>query len=453
MVTRPLLRIVGSLGAVTVALASCPLPVAAAYANSAPVVSTAAACASVSVSASPPSPSALGTTVILTASATGCPNPVFEYWLRPPGRGWLPAQGYANAKYTWTDTSPAGTYVWSVWAKNQGSTASYEAFSTFDYTLTTCSGETVSVLPASSAPEGSSLRFDWTYQGCTNPVWTIWVLPPGGSWYAIRCQIPNIYQCGTPQQVDTLGWALGAYHFSVWLRSGPGLYGTYPNTYDTFSSFTYTITQPSPCSGVSVSASPASPATAGTSVTLTASVTGCPNPMVEFWMHAPTGLWTLAQRYLEGSPNPFTWSTDIGPAPPGTYHFSVWARDRGRSAPYDTFSEFDYVLNPTTPCSSASATFSPPATATRGTSVTITASATGCPNPEFEFWMLPPGGTWQVVGGGYFKGSGTFTWPTAGEPAGSYHFSVWARDAGSPGTLGAPPNTYDAFQSYAYNLT
>jgi len=83
--------------------------------------------------------------------------------------------------------------------------------------------------------------------------------------------------------------------------------------------------------------------------------------------------------------------------------------------------------------------------------VTITAAASGCGNPQYELWYLPPGGTWTLARG--YASGGTFMWSTGGSPAGSYRFSVWARDASSPGTGGTPPATYDAFSAFAYSLT
>jgi hypothetical protein len=439
-------------------MAVCALPAGAAPPHSQHLATAAPACTAVSVATSPSSAAPVGATVTITAGASGCPSPLFEFWVLEPGQSWLVAQLFSTTStYTWIQTSPSGIYRWSVWARNAGSTAAYEAFNAFDYTITTCSGVTASVLPAGSAPEGSMLTFTWTYQGCTYPAWYIWVLPPGGHWYYITCIYVDSRDddrcAGQPVQVDTAGWPVGTYRFSIWLRSGPGLHGTYPYFYDTFSAFSYTLTQPSPCSGITVTATPASSATAGTWVTLMPNVTGCANPDVEFWLHAPGGTWTVVQPYRPAASGAFTWITQNGPLPTGTYRISVWARDRGRATAYDTFSAFDYTLTATTPCSSVTVTSSPPVTASAGTTVTMTAGATGCPNPEFEFWMLPPGGTWQIIGASYFKGSGNLTWNTAGMPAGSYRFSVWARDAGSPGTSGTPPYTYDAFSAFQYTLT
>jgi hypothetical protein len=81
-----------------------------------------------------------------------------------------------------------------------------------------------------------------------------------------------------------------------------------------------------------------------------------------------------------------------------------------------------------------------------GSTITVTASAAGCPNPQYEFWILAPGSSnWQLVQG--YSTSATFSWNTAGKPAGTYRYSVWARDAGSA----AAYDTY--FPGTAYTLT
>src|SRR6185312_1716079 len=87
------------------------------------------------------------------------------------------------------------------------------------------------------------------------------------------------------------------------------------------------------------------------------------------------------------------------------------------------------------PCTGLTASSAPSGTATVGTPVTITGAATGCPNPRYQFWILNPGSqTWQIAQP--YSASTTFNWNTSGKAKGTYHFSVWARDASSAGTTG-----------------
>src|SRR5256884_9692440 len=65
-----------------------------------------------------------------------------------------------------------------------------------------------------------------------------------------------------------------------------------------------------------------------------------------------------------------------------------------------------------------------------GTSVTVTAAASGCGSPVYEFWMRPAtSSTWQLVQG--YSTSATYRWNTSGAPAGTVYFGVLVRGAES----------------------
>jgi GH18 family chitinase len=200
----------------------------------------------------------------------------------------------------------------------------------------------------------------------------------------------------------------------------------------------------SACLAVTASAIPLSATTAANNVTISAAASGCANPLYEFWVLPPGGIWTVAQAY-SSSPS-FKW-VNPGKAA-GAYRFSVWARDANSLNSYDAFSAFAYTIIPT--CSAVSAATIPLSATTVGNNVTITAAATGCPSPLYEFWVLPPGGTWTLAQS--YTSSPSFKWVNSGKSAGSYRFSVWVRDAGSPGATGSAPYTYDAFSAFAYTI-
>jgi hypothetical protein len=191
------------------------------------------------------------------------------------------------------------------------------------------------------------------------------------------------------------------------------------------------------------SVSPASPLARGSrsTVTITASAAGCPNPLYEFWMR-PSGsaTWQILQDYST-SPT-YHWNSTGAAA--GTEYFGVWVRDAASTAGNDTTASAQYRV--VSPCSSATETFSP-AQATHGTGATIviTATAAGCANPLYEFWMRPSGSTtWQMVQG--YSQSPTYRWNTSGAPAGTDYFGVWVRDAASTAAN-------DAYVSALYALT
>jgi len=251
--------------------------------------------------------------------------------------------------------------------------------------------------------------------------------------------VAQAYSATATYTFITDGRPVGFYYFSVWARdagsAGPN--GTYPDTYDSFDAFPYTVSVG--CPVITTSSNPASSASLGTPVTVSATATGCPNPRYQFWLLPPGGIWQIVQGYSTAST--FTWSTS-GRAP-GSYMFSVWVRDASRSVSYDTYSAFTYTLA-AAPCTSMTASPSPSPPAEIGTTVTISAAASGCPSPRYQFWLLPPGGNWTVLRA--YAPGGTFTWNTAGKAAGNYLFSVWTRDASSSAS-------YDTFQAFQYTLT
>jgi hypothetical protein len=208
----------------------------------------------------------------------------------------------------------------------------------------------------------------------------------------------------------------------------------------------------------SVSPSPAQPA--GTDVTVIPYSSACPSPLYRLWISFTPGVWTMLKDY---SPIPLTglyylWKTTGLPAPLTDYPMSVWVRDTnspgatcGSLGCYDAFASFTYKLTTTTPanalCASVTGSWSPASPQPSGTTVTVIGSAGGCPRPLYEFLTLAPGGTWTVAQA--YSPSATFNWITSGPlAAGTYHISVWAKDASS-GT-----GTYDAYlPSFTYTLT
>src|SRR4029077_12097059 len=144
------------------------------------------------------------------------------------------------------------------------------------------------------------------------------------------------------------------------------------------------------CTGITASAAPATPQLSGTVVTLSASASGCPSPRYQFWILPPGGAWTVVQAY--SSTTTFTWNTMHDPA--ASYLWTVWARDASSSANLDTyFPGTNYTLT-TQPCTVVTASATPASPQTVGAVVTLSATASGCPNPQYQFWILPPGGKW-----------------------------------------------------------
>ncbi len=433
---------------------------AGSYASS----STTTPCAAVTASAAPPSPQVPGTTVTFTASASGCPHPVYQFWVLAPGSStWTIAQAYsAGATLSWITTGkPGGLYRFSVWARDANGTGVScsslgcdDAFAAINYTLSSqsCTSVTASAAPASPQAPGTPVTVTSVASGCSNPLYQFWILAPGASTWTIT----QAYSTNAAFNWTTTGKPGGAYHFSVWARDA-GSSGTSCNSLgclDAFAAINYTLGS-SPCALVTSSAAPGSPQPAGTAVSFTGVASGCPSPLYEFWMLAPgASTWTMARAYSSAAT--FNWST-TGLAG-GAYRFSVWVRDSGSAGTscnslgcLDAYTAASYTLT-STPCASVTASPAPPSPSVHGTAVTFTGVASGCPNPLYEFWILAPGSsTWMLAQG--YSTNATFNWSTTGLVAGTYHFSVWVRDSSSAGTTSTSLGTFDAFVGASYTLT
>jgi len=422
------------------------------------------ACTSVTASAAPASPQLPGTPVTLTAVASGCPSPLYQFWIQyTVSTTWWNLQAYSSsATFNWNTTGlPAGLYHFSVWVRDAGSSGTScsslgcnDAFAAINYTLgsPTCASVAASAAPPSPSVPGTAVTFTAAASGCPNPLYEFWMLAPGsGAWTVARA-----YSSLATFNWNTNGLSAGLYHFSVWVRDSSST-GTSCNSLgclDAFSAMNYTLGSPT-CASVTASAAPTSPQLAGTAVTFTGVASGCPTPLYEFWMLAPgSSTWTVARAY--SSTAMFIWST-TGLAG-GTYYFAVWVRDASSSGTscnslgcLDAYTAVSYTLT-STPCTSVTASPAPPSPSVHGTAVTFTGVATGCPSPVYEFWILAPGSsTWMLAQA--YSPSATFNWSTTGLPAGTYHFSVWVRDSSSAGTTSTSLGTFDAFVGASYTLT
>jgi hypothetical protein len=81
-------------------------------------------CTSVTDTAAPASTATVGTPVVFTAVALGCPHPLYQFWVLAPGSTtWKIAQAYSStATFTWSTVGlPAGTYRYTVWVRDSSS--------------------------------------------------------------------------------------------------------------------------------------------------------------------------------------------------------------------------------------------------------------------------------------------------------------------------------------------
>ena len=288
-------------------------------------------CSGVSISATPPPSQMAGTQIVFTASATGCPNPRYQFLMRPASQSsWQTVQSYsAGSTYSWNSTGASGTVYFGVWAKDATSSAVVDAYTSMPYAVTgaACASTSIGGAPAAPQVSGTQITFTAVASGCSHasPLYQFVLRPASeSSWQTVQAYSTN----GTYSWNST-GAAAGTVYFGVWAKDSGSA-----SAYDAVISTPYMVNSAS-CRSVSISAAPSSVAHgSGSHVTITAGASGCtnPNPRYEFWMRpASAGTWQLVQGYSTSAT--YDWNSTGAAA--GTVYFGVWAKDASSGAAYD----------------------------------------------------------------------------------------------------------------------
>jgi outer membrane protein assembly factor BamB len=395
-------------------------------------------CSTVSLAPAPPSPQPAHTPVTFTATATGgnCTTPDYQFWLRAAtSSAWTMVQDYGGGNaFNWTSTTQAGDYFVSVHARQNTSGVPFQSLATVTYRInaTACASVSLSAAPPSPSLAGTPVTFTANAAACPNASYAFWRRSASSSMWT---------QVQAFSTTNTLAWTatLGNFFFSVWAKDASST-----ATFDANNTIPYSGTTPN-CASVGLVAAPGSPQTAGTPLTFTANASGCTdaNPLYEFWRRPVTsGTWTIVQPYSTTST--FNWD---GSGASGGYFISVWAKDA--SSPTSTFDANRTTLFQINPAICGSVAMSAPSPASpqpAGTTVTFTANAPGCanPNPVFEFWVRPANSTTWTLAQQYGT-SNQFVWNSPAS-AGDYYVSVWVKDASSATA------TFDANNTLLYTL-
>ncbi|HKW59021.1 MAG TPA: PQQ-binding-like beta-propeller repeat protein [Candidatus Dormibacteraeota bacterium] len=390
-------------------------------------------CSSASVTANPATTQTAGLGVGFNATASGanCGTPIFEYWIQYPDGVWHMVRAFStDSTFNWSTAGlRPGQYVVHVWANEQGDqTATFEAYGSLTYTLTGCATAGLSAAPPSPSPRGGQIVFTGSSTGCPNPVYEFWLQYPNATWVMVQPFGPL-----TTWTWNDAKYPTGTYTVHVWANQT----GSDLSTWQAFGELIYMLTVPPKCATAAV-APPAVSADAGTTVSLTGSSTGCPNPLYEWWVQYPNSVWYLKQGFGGSS---FDFST--ASLAPGAYTVHVWANQTSDSlASWEAYGTSVVTL---TGCTSAS--LSPPSgSSTVGTPVMFNATSSGCATPVYEFWLQYPDGTWHLMQG-FSNGSATWNWNTNGFPKGNYVVHVWANSQASD------YSTWQTYGSATYTLT
>jgi hypothetical protein len=283
-----------------------------------------------------------------------------------------------------------------------------------------CATPSLGGSPVSPGATGASVVFTASTTVCANPRYRFWV-GRGGAW-----AIAQDYSAANTFTWNATGLA-GSYGIEVDVRDA-----TSSAPYDAVRNITYSLNA---CSAAGVGAAPSAPQLPGATITVTGSST-CPSTATyRFWVGQGGG-WSIVQDY--STTNTFSWNTTGKPF--GTYGLEVDVRDQGATASYEKVANMTYFLG-TSPCTTPTLGAGPLSPGPTGGSVLFTASTSGCPTPNYRFWV-GQGGAWRIVRD--YSAANTFTWTGTGA-AGSYGIEVDVRNAGSA-------VSYDHVRNITYSL-
>ena len=369
-----------------------------------------AKCTSATISGSPATPQGTGARITLTGSASGCASPQYRFWIQDPGRPWSMVQDYSSAStYTWTATGTAGTYHLEVDVRASPNVA-YDAVASATYVLNPCTVATLTPDHPSPQTPGTVIALNANATCTGTPQYRFWIRPPGGTWTVVQD-----YGSSSSYGWNTSGKAAGSYGLEVDIRDQGS-----SASYEAVANLPYTLNPP--CTSATLTPSPASPQSVSTTVTLTATSSGCPNPRYQFWELDPGSRWSMVQDYSSSST--YAWKTSGLAA--GTYRLEVDVRDQSSTAAYDSVVDITDVLGT---CSRATLSTDKPSPQAAGSSLVLTGIAT-CPGtPQYRFWVRTPGSRWSMVQD--YSSTNTYTLNTSGTPVGYYGLEVDVRSQGS----------------------
>ena len=402
-----------------------------------------ALCTAASITSDDPDYTAVPGQVVQWTATSSCSGTAqYQFWLRNPvTMTWQMRQDWSSSgAFTWDTTNQAlGAWNVQAWVRDVAS-GSYQAYQGKYFTLASqppCSAVSTAMSPPSgTGAVGTQVTFTSSASTCGTAEYQILHNAPGsGTW-----NIDSVYSAANANYTwDSTGAALGTHQFQVWARAQ----GSTTASYQAYSSKAFIISNGPACTGVATTVSPASgAATVGTQFTFTSAGTTCTSPEYQILHNAPdSGVWNIDSAYSASNAN-YIWNSTG--AALGTHQFQVWVRAQGSTASYQAYAGRAITIVSGALCTSATLSFSPTGHAPVGTSVTIAATAAGCPSPTYRFSYLPPSGPpWQEINP--FTTSSSAVWNTTLAQAGAYNVQVWVRNSGSP-------IEYEAYRGAVYTL-
>jgi hypothetical protein len=177
-------------------------------------------CVCKSATISPTNPVAqAGSTIAFTATATGCANPKFAWWVNYLGHWYLKRVFTTDSHFSLnTAFYRPGHYLVRVWVNQFPSSTHYETFAQAQLTLTGCRAAGITGSSTTSA-RGVPVTFTAASSGCTNPQFQFYLRDTLGRWHMVQA----FSSLATWSTWNNSTSPKGTYYIGVWVNA-PGSY-------------------------------------------------------------------------------------------------------------------------------------------------------------------------------------------------------------------------------------
>ena len=373
-----------------------------------------------SVTTDKQSPQPVNSTVRLTANASGSNDILYKFHVYD-GNEWTDLTQFTTSNTIDWKPTKGGDYKFSVHVKDKYSTAEYDDFYAFTYSIIG-PPEMNSVTANKVSPQkvNETIRITANATGGTEKLYKFHVFD-GNEWV-------DLTQFTASNTLDWTPTKAASYKFSVHVKDKNS-----SKAYDDFGVLYFDI-KADPVQVQSVTANKTSPQKVNETIRITTNATGGSEKLYKF--HVYDGkTWTDLTQFTTS--NTFDWK----PTKPASYKFSVHVKDKNSSKAYDDFGVLYFDINGDTPAPVQVQSLTPNVTSpvSEGTTVTFTANATGGVEKLYKFHVFD-GKQWRVLKD--YSTSNTLTWkPSAGE----YKVVVHVRDRSSN-------KAYDAYTYVMYKV-
>ncbi|MFC4386554.1 SpoIID/LytB domain-containing protein [Gracilibacillus marinus] len=345
-----------------------------------------------------------GTTIRLTANATGGSEKLYKFHVYN-GEEWKVLRDYNTSNvYDWKPSN--GNYKLVVHVKDRNSTKEYDSFTYIYYNITDVPVRVTSLVPSLVSPqkEGTTISLTANATGGSEKLYKFHVFN-GKTWQVLRDYDVS----------NTVNWtpSNGNYKLVVHVKDRNS-----SNEYDSYEAIFYDIVS-TPVNIQGVELSHASPQAENTAITLKTNATGGSTKLYKINVYDGKE-WKVLRDY--STSNEYTWS----PNQSGEYKFSIHVKDKDSKNAYDDYEAFIYQVVDSVSMSKVNHSFN----AETG-ELTIEAVATGGTERLYKYFVLQPN-TSEWIALQDFTTNSVFKWIP--EVAGEYKFSVHVKDINSSKT-------------------